>query len=112
MRTQQQRLNYQKLELITTPSEKRSRAQVFLPIFRNFWNNLLMIFISSDEPQISRAIDAKGELYWRILDPRTGKLIFCNSEQEIRVWMEQRFSSQPGGALNDFALHQSLNQFY
>lgn len=112
MRTQQQQLNYQQLELIETPPVKPSRTQVFLTIFRNFCNTLLLMFTSSDEPQISRAIDAAGKPHWEVYDPRTGRSVLCDSEQDIRVWMEQRFSSQLGCSADSFAPRQFLNRFY
>lgn len=110
MQTQKQRSTYQQLELIPTSSAQPHRYQIF-SVFRNIWDNVLLILTIRDEPQIRQSIDAEGKLYWRIDDPRTGRSITCKSEQEVRRWLEQYFGSQQVQSHNYFAPHPFLDRF-
>lgn len=65
----------------------------------------------SDQPQISQTIDADNKPHWKIYDPRTRRSLGCESEQEVRSWLEQYFSGQHIQSPDHFAPHQFLDRF-
>jgi YD repeat-containing protein len=47
---------------------------------------------ASDEPQVRQRRDRSGQIYWLVYDPETNRSARLSSEQEVRQWLEQRFS--------------------
>jgi hypothetical protein len=47
---------------------------------------------SSNDPQIKLHYNFKGQEYWNVHDPMTGKTATLMDESEVRVWLEQRYS--------------------
>lgn len=45
------------------------------------------------EPRIRQITDRTGQTYWQVYDPQCQRCITCTSEDEIRQWFEQRYSS-------------------
>ena len=52
-----------------------------------FWR----YFSQRQEPKIWQKRDRYGNLYWVVYDPTTGHSSCFSSEQEVRVWLEQRY---------------------
>ena len=111
MKTQKQWINYQELELIAIPLVKQCRSQILLSVLRNIWDNLLLSLTISAEPQISQILSAEGTR-WRIYNPQTGKSIVCESEQEVRSWLEECSRDQQIQSSDYFAPRQLLNRSY
>jgi hypothetical protein len=54
------------------------------------WN---VLFTSvSDEPRIWQEHDQFGNVWWNVYDPISRRSIQFPSEQEVRRWLEKRFS--------------------
>lgn len=49
--------------------------------------------LSSLEPKIWQKCDRRGNSYWLVRDPVTGRSAHFASEQEVRVWLEKRYYS-------------------
>ncbi|MDB9313306.1 hypothetical protein PN462_09365 [Spirulina sp. CS-785/01] len=45
----------------------------------------------SDEPRVTLCRSAKGETYWKVYDPKHRFTAMFATEQEVRVWLEQRY---------------------
>ncbi|MBD3883749.1 hypothetical protein IFO70_18460 [Phormidium tenue FACHB-886] len=58
---------------------------------RHFWERLLTLLSGRTEPQIWRKRDRAGNWYFQVFDPATGELSMLGSEQEVRIWIEQRY---------------------
>lgn len=43
------------------------------------------------EPEIQPIIDPSGRRWWCARDPKTGQQTFLESEEEIQIWLEERF---------------------
>lgn len=43
------------------------------------------------EPQIYQRRDRRGKVYFRLYDPRTDQQRVFSSEEEIRIWFDQRY---------------------
>lgn len=72
----------------------------FKPQKRNFsWVNglkqLAKSFVrsiaNSSEPRISKKVDRNGNLYYKVYDPTSGASAVFSTEQEIRIWIDQRY---------------------
>jgi len=59
--------------------------------FQNFWNHLVAIWWYSEEPRITQKQDKSGNWVYHIYDPLTEQDFMCDSEQEVRMWLEQRY---------------------
>lgn len=92
MKTQREWLTYAELELIAPAKINSPKPLVFWSILRNMRDNLLLALVAGHEPHISQTIDAEGRIWWRIYHPRTGRSICCESEQEVRVWLDNHFN--------------------
>ncbi|ETX00111.1 hypothetical protein [Candidatus Entotheonella palauensis] len=43
------------------------------------------------EPQIYKRLDRRGNAYYRLYDPKTDQSRFFSSEEDVRIWLDQRF---------------------
>lgn len=63
--------------------------------FRNWWQSLAqsfsLQFSESFEPQIWKADQSEG--LFNVRDPRTGRVLHSATEQEVRVWLEERYNA-------------------
>lgn len=48
---------------------------------------------SNREPQIKQKQDRHGNLYWQAYDFNSNKFYTFGSEQDVRVWIENRYHS-------------------
>jgi hypothetical protein len=60
--------------------------------FNNIWSKAGDALIASNhEPQIERKCDRHGNKYWQAYDLYSNKSYTFGSEQEVRVWLENRY---------------------
>ena len=62
--------------------------------FKSLWQHVLTLLSGRREPRIWRNRDRTGNWYFRVFDPATGASSVFDSEQEVRVWLEQRYSAK------------------
>ncbi len=43
------------------------------------------------EPQIYQRHDRRGKAYYRLYDPKTDQRRLFSSEEDMRIWLDQRF---------------------
>lgn len=55
------------------------------------WN--VVSIPSINEPHIWQKRDRFGNIWWYVYDPMSSRSIQLASEQEVRQWLEQRFSN-------------------
>ena len=100
MRTQKQWLEYKKLELIPLePIEEKwlSRHQNSFDLqlahwLEQIWLSLGKVFEVSSEPQVWKTYDFKGNPIWHTHDPMTGESGDWISEEDVRIWLEERYN--------------------
>lgn len=46
-----------------------------------------------NEPRISKYYDVEGQARWHVYDPHSGQRFTYLSEDEVRVWLDDRYSS-------------------
>lgn len=61
-------------------------------IIDNFWSKLID---RKTEPKVWRKCDREGNIYWLVFNPITSLYIFFGSEQEVRIWLEERYYHRP-----------------
>ncbi|MBD2090700.1 hypothetical protein H6F67_12630 [Microcoleus sp. FACHB-1515] len=52
------------------------------------WQQLITFFAGNSDPKIQRI----REDNWRVFDPKTNRSLSFTSEQEVRVWLDERYS--------------------
>lgn len=45
---------------------------------------------ASPEPEIWQSVDRSKRLWWHVYDPKTGKTTDWETEEEVRIWLEER----------------------
>jgi hypothetical protein len=60
----------------------------FLNMASKFWRALTVVDV---EPQIRQERDRNGKFQWRVFDPITSTSRFFDSENDVCVWLEQRY---------------------
>ena len=84
-------LEYQRLELIIPPSPPRSKKQLSWQRLIAACDTFLQAFVRPAEPQVWQTLDTAGNVWWSACDPATNRVIQDVSEEQIRVWLEQRY---------------------
>ncbi len=87
----------QKREWIPTKNSDRFRLQFEQA---SQWLNQIAkaiahTLIRSSDPFIGQTIDRNGNTWWIIDDPLTGTRFYALSEEEVRIWIEQHYYTQP-----------------
>ncbi|MEO1208079.1 MAG: hypothetical protein AAFX78_00920 [Cyanobacteria bacterium J06638_20] len=87
---------YAELELIT-PEAKREAQQALraakspLKKIWQFAQGLQTHLTNASEPRITQQWDSQGNSYYEVYDPISRQRLHCNSELEVRAWLEQRY---------------------
>ncbi|BAW97944.1 hypothetical protein NIES970_29070 (plasmid) [[Synechococcus] sp. NIES-970] len=55
------------------------------------FHSLLDIFTYCNEPRISRKISRYGDIYFEVYDPVSNQNMNFGSEQEVKMWLEQKY---------------------
>ncbi|MEM9538612.1 MAG: hypothetical protein AAGA60_03775 [Cyanobacteria bacterium P01_E01_bin.42] len=80
---------YARLELI--PSDRRLNASSLKTKLANLGKSLVNFLAGSTQPRITEDRDRQGNLYFRVYDPCDRSRMMFDSEEELRVWLEQRY---------------------
>lgn len=62
--------------------------------WHKLWAWLTDTYITYPEPQVWQKRDRHGRLCWHAYDPMTRRSFWCESEDEMRQWLEERYSYQ------------------
>jgi hypothetical protein len=60
-------------------------------LLQQFKTSLTKLLTCSSEPQIWQKRDRQGNLVWRMYDPQTNQSAVFASEEEVRIWLEERY---------------------
>jgi hypothetical protein len=81
---------YQKLELISDGLQHNQDKPSLGAKLNNFWQSVLAYFATSSEPCVWKTQDTADRTQWKAYDPVTKKSVCCDSEEELRAWLEER----------------------
>jgi hypothetical protein len=58
----------------------------------NFWQKIENSLVKTNhEPQVRQKCDRFGNQYWQVYDFYTNKSYTFGSEQDVKVWIENRY---------------------
>jgi hypothetical protein len=60
--------------------------------FQRFWQYVVKVITTSPELEVWQTHDRKGHTSWHAYEPKTGRSACFGSEEEIRAWIEMRYS--------------------
>lgn len=63
----------------------------FKQILHRVWHSLIELFAPSSELRIFTGRDRHGNTYYRVYDVSTQDFHRFESEDEVRIWLEQRY---------------------
>lgn len=105
MRTYQQRLNYEKLELIS-PQLPKSKTKKLAPLssLRQIWQTFLDFWVLEANPRIWEVVDRSGKVSWQIYDPVSDRSLRFDTKEQVLIWLEERHHRQqePSGWNNNW----------
>jgi hypothetical protein len=92
MKTYKQRLNYEKLELISS-QELKPQTNDFnlLSVLKKIGNYLLTALTEEPNLHIRQQEHRLGNTSWTVYDPQTGQSTQCSSEEDVRIWIDERY---------------------
>ena len=69
-------------------------ADVFHPMdsLRTAGSWLSQHLCHADEPRVWKTSDRSGQVHWHVYDPLTNRYAAFDSEDETRVWLEERYN--------------------
>lgn len=84
-------INSQELDSFIEEAKPSRQISIKLPSLEQLWNSILETFTTSSEPKIYQKYDRNGKLYFRVYDPITHQSSTFSTEQELRIWLDQRY---------------------
>jgi hypothetical protein len=85
-------LKCQQLEQIYPPKIETWYSQSKLwSRLENLWQFLARRLTDSPQLRVWHTYDDQGNIWWSAYNPKTGQSIHQISEEQIRVWIEQRY---------------------
>ncbi|WAL61704.1 hypothetical protein [Thermocoleostomius sinensis] len=84
-------ISSKELDTFIEDTQARQRQFSLRRSFERIWNLLLSAFAESSEPKIYQKHDRDGNVYFKVYDPVTHQTEILTTEQEVRVWLDQRY---------------------
>jgi hypothetical protein len=56
------------------------------------WQSLRNLLSVSDEPRLWQTTDSQGDILWNAYDPKTNHYVEGLTEQNMRIWLEERYA--------------------
>lgn len=86
-------LEYQRLELISGADTHQARSwqQYFWTKLKKLGYFVREYLIDSAQLRVWHSCDSEGKIWWSAYDPNTKQFIDRVSEEQIRIWIEQRY---------------------
>lgn len=88
MQIDTQRALYWKLEQIVEPVT-RSRTNEFKNWLIKVGQSIVRFLTTQDELKIWQSKDWFGHSWWNVYIPKTEQRVRLNSEEEVRIWLEE-----------------------
>ena len=60
----------------------------------DLWESIVEFFRGDSELHVWQTVDRRGEHWWCAYDPLTGKTLYTDSETEMRIWIEQNYTTE------------------
>jgi hypothetical protein len=66
-------------------------SQALVSAFKDAGASLVHYLTRPDEIRVWQVNDRHGEAFWKAYDPRSNTTSYLSSEDDLRVWLEQRY---------------------
>ncbi len=73
------------------PAQTPKASFSLIAIAKTIWQHFIYVVSSHNELQVWQKTDRYGNTYWQAYDPVTGRSTSLGSEDEMRIWIEQRY---------------------
>jgi hypothetical protein len=77
--------------LYNLPEQKQVKESKVVSLLNNLWQHIVTAITKRQEPQIWQSTDRYGNIWWHGYDPVTDSSVSRDSEDEMRVWLEERY---------------------
>lgn len=84
-------LEYQTQEVTSLQSQPKTNRHLQNTL-NNLWQSVVRFLRVSPEPQVWTTQVEKYQTQWNVLDPVTGQSAQFSSEEDVRVWLEDRYN--------------------
>ena len=92
MQTSEKWLDPEKLKFTSIPGkESQTKHPPLLSLLKRIFEPLLAAIICRDELRLWQTSDRYGNTLWHAYDPATGRSTSAVTEDEMRIWIEQRY---------------------
>jgi hypothetical protein len=72
-----------------TAMSSSTNTTSFGSIFGKIWQQLINFLDAQNELKIWQKRD-RGNIYWKVYNPKNGQFAYFASENEVRIWIEQQ----------------------
>lgn len=79
------------IEHLSDSDSRPKKSFVPLLWLGRIWKAIAPFIISSNEPKIRAIANRFGEVRWIVYDPITRYQTTLNSEDEVRIWLDNRY---------------------
>lgn len=77
--------------LIQAPEQKLVKKPKLFSLVNKVWQYIVTVLAQGQQPRIWQSCDRFGQIGWHGYDPVTERSVCRDSEDEIRVWLEERY---------------------
>lgn len=71
--------------------QKQAKYFNVFSLLNRFLQHLATDLVQGQEPRIRQTTDRVGKTWWHGCDPVTGRSVCRESEEEMRIWLEERY---------------------
>lgn len=71
----------------------QNKSLNLLSVLKRTSQRLMRLFVGSNELRVWQTYDRSGQTWWHGFDPMTGRSISVDTEEQMRIWIEQRYYS-------------------
>ena len=106
-----QQRSYTALEFLPHPAvQAKAKQPTPLAQLKVLAQRLIHWLVTKPELTVKQKVDRSGNVFWYVYDPMTERTAYLTSEEEVRIWIEERFyyqNHQSQDSPMNFNLHQS-----
>ena len=76
---------------ISFPKQLANFSQALMSTFKNAGASLVHYLTRPNEIRVWQVSDRQGKTYWKAYDPYNNNTSYLSSEDDLRIWLEQRY---------------------
>ncbi len=76
---------------LTTATNRSQSMQAMINWLQSLSQGFVKVLNPSHELEVQQITDATGVSWWYAWDPRTGNCLYADTENEVRMWIEENY---------------------